>query len=131
MDKLATAYRAAQLYAHNAHNVTSGPTFASDHAQFADLYEAYEAAYDALIERSIGLDNESLDLVKIQRDAAEALEKPAAPDRMFAVLLSTERDILKFIEAANKKASLGTQNLLQQFADDAEARIYKLRQRVA
>ena len=130
MDKLITACRAAQLYAHNAHNVTSGKTFGQDHAHFAELYEAYEAAYDDLVERVIGLNNESLDLVKIQADAADKVTAPSYPEKMFETLLATELDLIKLIEAANKKASLGTQNILQQLADDCEKRIYKLRQRV-
>ena len=57
------------------------------------------------------------------------MARPTDTDR-YELSDAEKRDLIKLIEAANKKASLGTQNLLQQLADDCEKRIYKLRQRV-
>ena len=55
MHDLAIILRSAQLYAHNAHNMTKGKTFFSDHKFFGQLYPVYEEAYDSIVERMIGL----------------------------------------------------------------------------
>lgn len=134
MDDLATTFRAAHLYAHRAHNITKGKTFFQDHAMFGDLYEAYAKAYDDLIERIIGLDDEKLDIAAINKKAAATLsatDGDKTPEEMVKRLLSTEEKIRSLCDEINKKATLGTQNLVAQFADDSEKRTYKLKQRVA
>lgn len=133
MDKLATTLRTAQLVAHCFHNQVKGISFFADHEFFADLYAAYEEAYDSVIERDIGM-GEDCDCAKISADAGEAAGKydprDMAADEMCAVLLGMERQIQAQCAEANKGATLGTQNLLADLADKSEMRTYKLRQRI-
>lgn len=128
MDKLATYYRCAQLFAHNAHNLTSGPNFFADHEFLGELYGTYESAYDSIIERALGM-GEQVDLVKIQQDAAQCLSDYST-DKIFVSLLNLELLLCTLLEEANGKASLGTQNLLQGLCDASEARQYQIQQRL-
>jgi len=134
MDVLATLLRAAQLYAHAAHNAAKGPTYFADHDFLGEAYGAYEAAYDKVVERSIG-QGEAVDFAAIGRNAAA--DAGRFPDPMtfsnqssFGVLLDYERKICAEIDRIYADASTGTQNLLAQIADDSEHRQYKIGQRL-
>jgi DNA-binding ferritin-like protein len=132
MHTVATLLRTLQLYAHNAHNMASGPQFFADHEFLGELYPAYEAAYDAVVERIIGLGEESIDLGKINEDACAAACREDAADTAWAfrTILNQEVGLCSALAAANTNASLGTQNLLQGLADDSEKRQYQLRRRL-
>lgn len=133
LEQLAAGYRAAQFYAHMAHNLTSGPTFYQDHKAFASLYEAYEAAYDSLIERSIGLGG-TPDIPEITKSACDMLCKYAehkSPNEFFATLKNSEIEFQGFIVDTLKRQTCGTQNLLQGLADESEQRVYKIQQRLS
>lgn len=133
MTKLATHLRYMQFYAHNAHNVCQGDTFYSDHEELGDLYGVYTGLYDSVVERMIGT-GKSIDLVKVQADAAKMLDGEAEPKAFsaaFAGLLTCEQELCKILIEANEGASLGTQNLVQGIADDSEVRQYKLQQRLS
>lgn len=130
---LPVAFRAAQLYAHNAHNLATGCNFFSDHEFLGELYAAYESAYDSLIERMIGLgqDIKPCDIALKAADFADKITaKPGDNDHAFSQLMLLEREIIAGCESMSKSASLGTQNLLAQFADDSEARQYKIGRRL-
>ena len=132
MIKLATHLRYMQFYAHNAHNLCQGDTFFADHEELGDLYGVYEGLYDSVIERMIGL-GQSVDLVKIQVEAAKMLDSEAEPKAFssaFSGLLTCEHDLCKVISDANEGASLGTQDLLQAMCNEAEVRQYKFKQRL-
>ena len=131
MKNLAVILRASQLYAHMAHNLTTGCSFKSDHADFADFYEAYEHAYDDVVERIIGLTG-TCDIPAITKSACEIVEKTKFKDTMhaYSVLLATEKSICDVCTAENKKASLGTQDLLQGIANASEMRMYRIQQRI-
>ena len=133
MDKIATTLRAAQLTAHNFHNMTRGMSFFADHEFFAEVYGEYEGDYDAVVERAIGT-GEAIDLCEVTTNAAAKSSNydcsDMAADEMCAVLLGLEREIQAQAMESNKGASLGTQNLLQSIADRSESRVYKLRQRI-
>lgn len=129
---LASFYRAAQLYAHMAHNVTYGPTFYQDHAAFGDLYNTYEDAYDALIERAMGLGGKP-NFKDITQKACEMFcfgSDDSECKVMFTRLCATEGEIREFIDKALEGASEGTKNFLQGLADESEQRTYKLKQRL-
>jgi DNA-binding ferritin-like protein len=122
-----------QFYAHNAHNLCQGDTFFADHEELGDLYGVYEGLYDSVIERMIGL-GQSVDLVKIQVEAAKMLDSEAEPKAFssaFSGLLTCEHDLCKVISDANEGASLGTQDLLQAMCNEAEVRQYKFKQRLS
>jgi hypothetical protein len=132
MIKLATQLRYMQFYAHNAHNLCQGDTFFADHEELGDLYGVYEGLYDSVIERMIGL-GQSVDLVKIQVEAAKMLDSEAEPTAFssaFSGLLTCENDLCKVISDANEGASLGTQDLLQAMCNESEVRQYKFKQRL-
>lgn len=131
MKKLATYLRCMQLYTHNAHNMCKGDTFYADHETLGELYPVYEAAYDAVVERMIGLGKE-IDLAEVQKDAASSASEKGVPTSFssaFSTILSCEKELCKVIEEANEGASLGTQNFVQGLADQSEMRQYQLQQR--
>lgn len=133
MKELAQFYREAQLYAHMAHNMASGPTFFQDHAFFGELYDAYESAYDSIVERMIGLNVEadmaSL-LVEINQKAAKDAPPAHSNDACFLYLLAIESDICKQIAKEVPSSTDGTQNLLQGLADESEKRKFLMGQRL-
>ena len=149
MEELAIQFRHLQFLAHNAHNETGGASFFSDHEFFGALYPDYEQAYDALIERMLGL-GEKFDIVGIHKAAVEKLEAEPNPEGYLMALLDGETELCKQIEAmcgheegteeesgeddgdayASKHPSQGTMNLLAGLADASEQRQYKLRQRL-
>jgi DNA-binding ferritin-like protein len=134
MDSLITQLRALQFLAHRAHNVIKGPTFFEDHEFLGELYPAYEAAYDSAVERVIGLGTEKLNLSKINIAASQMsdiLPNETKPEPFLRAILKGEKDLCKMIDEAVEKASQGTQNLLQGFADQSEARQYQLKQRLS
>lgn len=135
MQKLAELYRTAQLYAHAAHHLAEGPSFFADHEFLGELYPKYEAAYDSLIERIIGLGTMP-DIPAITRnaaaEAASGLTGGATPV-MLARVLECERAIcaeIAALMAAQARPTDGTQNLLQGLADESEARQYLLQRRI-
>lgn len=134
MDKLATLYRAAQFYAHNAHNFAHGSTFYQDHEELGGLYGTYETAYDGLVERMIGT-GESFDINTVLTNAAAEAVKlpdPAAfsMNVIFGAILEIEKKFRAEIDVIYDSASTGTQNMLAQLADDSEVRSYKLQRRI-
>lgn len=130
MKQIAVILRALQLYAHNAHNLAKGKTFFEDHEHFGELYATYESAYDSVIERMIGLDD-APDLIDVTERACALVKKsPADNEEAFETIMATEYALREEVEAANGKASLGTQNFLQGIADASEQRCYLIGQRL-
>lgn len=128
--ELAIHFRYMQLFAHNAHNITQGQTFFEDHEFFGEIYPAYEAAYDSLVERCIGLGDENIDLVEVQKRAAAMLT--GTEEDMFNTLLIGEEVTQQIVEKCFEEDDYtqGTLNLLAQLADDSEVRTYKLGQKL-
>ena len=130
MTELAITLRAAQFAAHAHHNQVSGRTFLEDHEFLGELYDAYETAYDAVIERLIGF-GKAPDLRQITGDAAVLFSKIMDMQKTWSnVFLEVEKAIRHDADAAlMKKPSNGTQNFLQGLCDESEQRTYKLGQR--
>jgi len=135
MKDLAIALRAAQLFAHNAHNSTTGCTFFSDHEFLGEAYPAYEEAYDGVVERCIGLAID-IDLCEITLAAAKAACKGISATSLtdsvndFNNLYAMEKAICACVDDAINGTSNGTQNFLQGIADNSEMRQYKICQRL-
>ena len=134
MKDLAIAFRSAQLTAHAMHNLAKGCNFLANHEYLGELYGKYEDGYDAVIERMIGLG----DMPSISEITKVATAKCCQYDYqgmdcsdMFKALLEIETNIRSLCVSLTPQASLGSQNLLAQFADDSEARTYKLKRLVA
>ena len=121
--------RKMQFYAHIAHNVLGGATFFQDHEFLGELYQGYEADYDSLVERAIGL-GEDVDLVEIHKDAVEGLVTPTSYEQCFKELLKYEKELCLDCEEVAKDSTLGTNNLIAGIADKSEARQYKMTKRV-
>lgn len=131
MNLLATLFRAAQFYAHRAHNLVSGPSFLSDHEFLGSLYDTYADTYDSIIERLISL-GESVEPNDILRDATDiACQANDGQSSFFFRLLSTEKQLRSEIDKIlrDRECSEGTKNFLQGLADESEQRSYKIAQR--
>ncbi len=126
--KLIAYLRLMQLYAHIAHNVLGGKTFFQDHEFLAEIYQAYEGHYDAVVERLIGL-GKKIDLVKVHTEVCKSLEEPKSYDECFKYLLEAEQELCQMIES-EKGLSEGTRQLLGDIASLSEVRQYKLKQRL-
>lgn len=133
LQKLAADLRFLQLYAHNSHNLIKGETFFVDHEELGGIYPVYEAAYDAVVERAIGI-GEEIDLVKVQEIAVATLkqaEKPESFKACFKSLLDYEKYICKKIQEMLSGYSEGTKQFLGGLADQSEMRQYKFKQRAS
>lgn len=130
---LAVLFRAAQFYAHSAHQLVTGNSFFSDHEHLGDLYATYEDSYDSLIERVIGLGDKP-NLVETTKNATkvftDTFPEKGGVESYFKGLLAFESKIRDKIKDINDEQSLGTQNLIQDMADKSEQRTYKLKQRI-
>jgi DNA-binding ferritin-like protein len=139
MHNLAAIFRFLQLFAHAAHNLTNGCTFFADHKFLQKLYAEYEDAFDATVERLIGIGEikTANERIEIDCKATSILEKADAEnldcaEEWFEVLQDMEIELCKAIEklAKSSKISQGTLNLIAQFADDSEVRQYRIGQRL-
>jgi DNA-binding ferritin-like protein len=110
--------------------------FFQDHSFFGDLYGTYEDAYDATVERMIGL-GQAPNLTQLQLMATEKLK--ATPTENIKENSEFYKTLLLLEKAARDaatswiqsgKCSEGTKNMLAQFCDDSEVRCYKMGQRV-
>ena len=97
MEELAILLRCLQLYTHNSHNLIKGETFFQDHEFLGELYPIYEAAYDSIVERMIGLENlQPKKLLAIQTKAMKLLEgisQSQDSKEIFKTLLTCEEEI--------------------------------------
>jgi hypothetical protein len=138
MHNLAAIFRFLQFFSHAAHNMTNGCTFFADHKFLQKLYGQYEEAFDATVERLIGLGEikTAEERLEIDAKAASILAKADTEDLecaedWFEVLQDMEVELCKAIEKLAKgKISQGTLNLIAQFADDSEVRQYRIGQRL-
>lgn len=120
--------KTGNLWYHAAHNTVSTCAFHADHAFYGEAYAAFDAAYDDLIERQIGLTG-SADIVGVNTSALEAFAKLSLDtDSLVETAMELERDFISAIEGA-MGISTGTDDLLAGLANAAEVRLYKLRQR--
>ena len=133
MKKLAITLRYLQFYSHMSHNLVSGSSFFSDHEFLGDLYAAYEAAYDSVVERMIGL-KQSVDIIKLTDAAEEMLEKVPYTDirGAFTQILQGEQMLCSIVEEEikNNNPSEGTKQLIGEICNQSEMRQYKLQQRL-
>ena len=132
MDLAALQLLTLRLFAQRAHHDTQGPTFFEYHKTFGEFYEAYDAAYDSVVERAIGLGSK-MDLAKLAMDAAtKAAFHPNehSPEKLFADLLSGEKNLCGVLVSEMAKATEGTKNLLAQLCDDSEKRQFLIQKRV-
>lgn len=125
--KMATAFRALQMYTHQAHNLTSGVSFFSDHEYFGELYGFAEECYDSLIERSIGKGKKP-SLKKVILDVSSILSIIPEDDFLQNSLMLID-ELIGACEEVAKREDLGTNNLIAGIADKLQVHKYKIQQR--
>ena len=138
LKELVVLLRTMQLFYHNCHNVCFGATFLSDHNLFADFYGQIEDDYDSVAERLIGLyGKQHLSLKEIMEKVEDLVEELQEPNKAAVEGMLAQGGLLEFrlkstIDMLCKSTELseGSRNLLAQVADNAEMRIYKIRQRM-
>lgn len=145
MQKYVAAVRCAQLWFHGAHNLTRGTGFAGDHVSlYADIYEAFDAQFDAVVEKAIGLSGGDQNMgcpQRITRDALRCMEKYSSPSELTAVQIAAEglamlSDHTDLIEStfdkleASGELALGLEDVLGSNANEVETFKYLLQQRV-
>lgn len=130
MIELIILFRALNLYAHHAHNLTKGTTFHEDHAFFASLYEFADDSYDSIIERHIGTVSDDVDLCEIVKEAYSILEH--MDDNHYKTCSIVLAEATKAIDQMTKdgKLSSGTSNMLQGISDQMEVFTYKIKRRM-
>lgn len=139
MKELLAHLRAMQLFAHAAHNLVSGPSFAPDHEFFGDAYGAHEKDFDDLVERIIGKYGEQhVEFAALTMQAAQMLQKmkisgSISNEQFFEQQLAHEQQLCDLVDqlCAVKGVSEGTKQLLGNMADVSETRQYKIKQRLA
>lgn len=145
MEKVAVLLRFLQFYAHAAHNLCKGTQFLSDHEFLGGLYPTYEAAYDSVVERMIGL-GQKPNLASIHKEASSLFAKSDLTGPSFetaiGVLLKTEKTLISTIEkevlpnpmthphGGKDALSQGSVQLLGDIANASEMRQYKMKQRL-
>lgn len=133
--KLVVSIRAMQLYYHYCHNLTSGPTFGSDHAMFNDFYSELACQYDQVAEYTVAtIGVAKFDTVKISKAISMRLDKLSveamSPDKMFKEGLKLEKSLQEDLEEVDEKGSLGMKNLIGELAQTSDVRTYKIQQRL-
>lgn len=128
--------RSMQLFYHNAHHLTKGSTFFSDHEAFSDFYKEIDGQYDSVAERAVGLYNEPLDLSILLPAISKNLEMVLAdyqtPEDMYGGGIALEKELDKICDLIDSSplATVGTKELINGIADSSEIRSYKLNQRL-
>lgn len=125
MHQIAIQLKSLEIYTHEAHHQTRGEAFFADHEALNGFYDAYGDAYDKVIERMIGL---NVPVTEREINLKASAEVPTRTD-WFAMLAEEEAELREVISKEYLGASIGTQNLLAQLADDSEVRTYKINQR--
>lgn len=133
MENLAILFKILNLYAHAGHNLVSKAVFMPDHEMLADLYAAYDSEYDAIIERMMGLD-QPVDITGINVKACQVFATLpltlSENGQFFQKIVELEKALQDAINKIYPAASIGTQQLIGEQANQSEMRLYKLKQRL-
>ena len=136
--------KANQMWFHSAHHVTKGKGFAGDHELlYGKIYETLTEDLDALIERAIGFTDSEIFAcpIVLSQMTAKVLKSFCSPsDRSDIEIVEIAFDslirLIENIESLHSKIessgqlSLGMEDLLAGFANQYEAYIYMLKQRL-
>jgi len=138
MIQLLAHLRAMQLFSHHAHNLVSRAVFFQDHDFFGAVYPEYEADYDGIIERIIGLQGEGQLALQplLQAVVAKIASAPSVGVKenkvFFQYLLQQEQELCKIVEELCKApgVSQGTIQTISTLGEKSEIRQYKIKQRI-
>jgi len=134
MKDIATFLKFLYFYAGHSHRFCGRNSYLADHAYLGELYEAYDDAYDGIIERMIGLKQnvDEFEIVAAANDLFQkfAREKVVKNATYFVNIYGFEKQLINLLTDAAKDASLGTNDMLAGMASDSESRQYKIGQRI-
>ena len=136
--------KAKQMWFHSAHHVTKGKGFAGDHELlYGKIYQTLTEDLDALIERAIGQINSEIFACPIVLSSmtSKILKRFSSPaDRSDQEIVEIAYDslerLIQNVESLHQnlsntsQLSLGMEDLLAGFANQYEAYIYMLKQRL-
>lgn len=128
MITLITYFKALNIYSHIAHNLCKGPSFFEDHEFFGDLYGFADASYDEMVEKFIGTQSDSIDLLGINKNAVDALK--GMDSNYLKNCLDMCLEINKELQAF-KIEDGGVMNMIQDKQDKLQVFIYKMKRRIA
>ena len=123
--------RSMHLWFHGAHNLTTGPAFAGDHALYAEMYADYEAMFDTLAEKAMrhGLDA----LVQPAAVKIKVVPVPPGGDAVAQTAMQMEARCMELLAQhlaqIGPDVPLGLDNYLRGVADAHDTFLYKLMQR--
>jgi len=136
--------KANQMWFHSAHHVTKGKGFAGDHELlYGKIYKSLTEHLDEIIERAIGhTDSEiyacpiviSQMTVKVLKNFCSPADK--SDIKISEIAYDSLQDLLNNTESLHQKLkmsghlSIGFEDLLAGFANQYEAYIYMLKQRL-
>ena len=138
MKELLIHFRVLSMFSQHAHQLAKGPLFFQDHCFLGEVYEAANSDYDAVSERIIGtMGCEHVNLHEIARSAFKELLKLPANEvkqnsEFFEVILELESKTCMLVDQICKEESTseGTKQLVGEMSNQAEARKYKIKQRL-
>lgn len=137
MKELAIIFKSMNLYARAAHHLAARTPFHSDHAFFAEIYEAADDAFDGIVERMIGLmGEESVGYPGIlSQSVANVSKLPYTGVKentvFYQVLLDMEKKVCeKANEIIQSGVTPGVEQLVGELCNQSEMRQYKIKQRM-
>lgn len=127
--------RVLQLYYHHCHNLVKGQSFFEDHAFFAASYAEVELQYDSLSEYCIAtLGTKAFDTELITKGIAKGLSglklNSMGADEMYSKALELEEELYSDLTELDKGSPIGLRNMVGAFAELADVRKYKIKQRL-
>lgn len=132
LTEFAVLLRALQLFAHNAHNLASGPSFFADHDFLGEAYEEYTEAYDSVVELIIGDSGPgSIDLLDTHTKAVGMVSQMSEDGESFPVLYRGEALLQSSVNnIAMGNSDQGALQVIGSIAEKSKKRRYKIGQRI-
>lgn len=135
---IAAQLRTLQLFYHQAHNLSKGSSFFSDHDAFGGFYGEAEAGYDQVAERIIGLHGPEvfslgriLKRVENNLSALPRMELIKSNEDFFDIALVMEKELCGMCDAEIENGTTeGTKQMLGDLCNFSEIRQYKIKQRL-
>jgi DNA-binding ferritin-like protein len=118
--------RALSLYYQNAHWLSKGDNFYSDHKLWERIYKKSVEEVDKIAEKAVGFGFENV-------PAIEGLGLKLTPEEItIQQIMEKEVEFLNLLQTLEPQAEhIGVQNLFEDLADSHEENLYLLRRRAA
>lgn len=137
--ELLAKMRVLSMYYQTGHWQVKNAVFYSDHLLLERLYGEASSRMDQIAEKGIGVTgdrsvvNLKNHLAAVMSAAANLPTEAAENSVYFQHALALEQELQSFCKVAesSEQASMGCRNMLGDIADESEARIYLLKQRLS